>query len=89
MLQVAGQPLGRPQEASIGHCLQRSWAIVAEHRAVLRALESDSWAALTPTAETLLARQKAHNLLQALNTEAARQGGSEGRCCAGRDRVAI
>ena len=57
--------------------LQRSWAIAAEHRAAQRALESDSNAALaayeqTPTAETLLAGQDAHHLLQALHTEAAK-----------------
>ena len=57
--------------------LQRSWAIAAERRAAQRALESDSQAALaayerTLTAETLLAWQDAHHLLQALHTEAAK-----------------
>ena len=57
--------------------LQRSWALAAERRASLTALESDSRAALaqyssTPTADTLLTWLDAQHLLQTLNTEAAK-----------------
>ncbi|CAL8468448.1 g7988 [Coccomyxa elongata] len=58
--------------------LQRSWALAAQQRASLKVLEADSRAAMaaysrSPSAETtLLAWQDAHQLLQALNAEAAK-----------------
>lgn len=57
--------------------MQRSWAVAAERRASQRALESDSRTALAaytrrPAADTLLAWQDAHHLLQRLNVEAAK-----------------
>ncbi|CAL8463344.1 g2878 [Coccomyxa elongata] len=57
--------------------LQRSWALAAQQRASLKVLEADSRAAMaaysrSPCAETLLAWQDAHQLLQALNAEAGK-----------------
>ena len=57
--------------------MQRSWALAAQHRASLRMLEADSRAAVaaysrSPSAQTLLEWQDAHQLLQALNAESAK-----------------
>ena len=57
--------------------LQRPWALAAQQRASLKVLQADGRAAMaaysrTPCAETLLAWQDAHQLLQALNAEAAK-----------------
>lgn len=57
--------------------LQRSYALAEERRASQRALEYDSHAALAaytrrPAADTLLAWQNAHHLLQDLNVAAAK-----------------
>ena len=64
--------------------MQRSWALAAQHRASLRMLEADSRAAVaayswSPSAQTLLEWQDAHQLLQALNAESAKGGRSPRR----------